>query len=212
MTLEDEDQEVKPSEFVIASLDGTYDFIGELQARYYDYYIEKGPGVSWINIVTLPTKLRTTLEKLKAQTCRKRVPGLPPALCCAIHNGLGEILSHPEIRNLRQLKTDLDKRKQLGTPKEEFVYEYFRSKFKVGLEGGRQNVAIPDELKKRISGLSKDIGVAESDVGVIACMCLLANVREVPTPYRQFFRSKSEEFFEMVEMKYTAGLAMIERL
>lgn len=187
--------------------------ISELEENYSLYYIEKRPGVDWINLTSLPGFMRTTLDKLKAKVHLPRIPGLHPTLCCCMCHGLPIIRANRHIKALLAAKQRFEEMEQQGSPREEFISQYFRSPLDVGIESGkRQNVAVPEELKKSIAGLAIDTGIPESALGVLSAMAILARQSGVPENYRERFSTKVEQLYSLVEMKVIGAEAMIDAL
>lgn len=189
------------------------DIIEELGANYSLYCVPKAPGVDWVNITSLPGFMRTTLDKLKAKVRLARIPGIHPTLCCCMCHGLPIIQSNKHVKELLRVKQSFEKMEQEGTPREEFISQYFRSPLDVGIESGkRQNVAVPEELKKSIAGLAMNTGISESSLGVLFAMAILAKQPEVPANYQERFSDKVELFYSLVEMKVIGAKAMVDAL
>jgi hypothetical protein len=199
--------------FRFDDLGGPVNIIEELESNFSQYYIEKRPGADWINITSLPGFMRTTLDKLKAKVPRIRTPGIHPTLCCCMFHGLPIVEANEHVKELVAMKRHFDEMEQEGSPREEFVSQYFRSPLDVGIESGkRQNVAVPEELKKRIAGLSINIGVTESSLAMLSTMAILATQPEVAANYQKQFSEKVEQFFSLVEMKVVGAKALVDAL
>ena len=189
------------------------DIVDELGLNYRQYYVENEPGANWLNITSLPGFMRTTLDKLKAKVSRSRTPGIHPTLCCCIYYGLPIIQSNRHVKELLAEKRRFEEMEQEGSPREEFVSQYFRSPLDVGIESGkRQNVAVPEELKKNIAGLAINTGVTESSLGILSTMAILAGQHEVAPNYQKQFSDKVEQFYSLVEMKVIGAKAMVDKL
>ena len=192
---------------------GPVNIIEELGSNYSLYYVEKKPGAYWVNVTSLPSTMRTTLDKLKAKVTRIRTPGIHPTLCCCMFHGSPLIEANEHVKELVAMKRHFDELEQEGSHREEFVSQYFRSPLDVSIEAGkRQNVAVPEELKKRISGLSLNTGVTESSLAILSAMAILATQSEVPANYRKQFSEKVEQFFSLVEMKVVGAMALVDAL
>ena len=192
----------------------TINFVDELGGNYDAYYIRKAPGVSWINITTLPSKLRTTLDKLKmkASSTRFNLIGLPPALCCAIKHGMYMVAYNTRVQDLREARQFFDELEQEGTPREEFIAQYFRTTPRAALDGTRQNVAVPEEVKGFVASTAINLGVTESDLAVIAAMCVICKQPEVAPNYREIMSATVNEFFLLLEMKAKGARALLDML
>jgi hypothetical protein len=184
-----------------------------LEADFSQYYIAKAPGVQWVNITALPSFLRTTLDKLKAKVDLPREPGIQPTLCCCISHGLPILQAHEQVVALHDVKRRFNEMEQAGTPSEEFIAQYFRAIFDVGIpKGKRQNVAVPDDLKRQIQGLAFNLGTTESSLAVLSAYAVLSTQSEVPTNYQGHMSDKVEEFFQLVGMKVVGAEALVSSL
>jgi len=189
------------------------DLISELTNNHKLYYVEKKPGVEWVNLVDLPAKVKTTLEKLKAKVPFPREPGLATAICCCVSNGLPIIQTSEPVSSICSVRDYFYSLPQEGTPREEFIAQYLRSQVKVDLESSKRvNVAVPDELKKRLQGLAVNIGVTESSLAVLCIMTVLRYQDTVPPGYQSKWTETLAEFGGLLDMKRVGAEALVKAL
>lgn len=200
-------------------LDRPTNVIEILQANFEDYAIKpRGPEVVWIEIVSLPPYIQTTVEKLKAKVFRQgpftspRECGLNPALLCCIDVGL-DALCHPALDALATARRRFDRESQLATAGEEFVASYFRTGFELDLGSGRKkSIPSSSSIKNRLAGLSVATGLSQTQLAIVCIMAALVLQDEVPQGYRDKMNENLQSVYEFIEMKTVGAEAFMLRL
>jgi hypothetical protein len=195
------------------TIDPEFDFVRELGASYSHYYVKNIPGAKWIQVHNMPPDVQNTIVKLKANAWANpsKSPAMHPSLCCAIVNGLPYVLANPHYNALKSLREEFEKKKQEGTPREEFLFQFFSASLQSPFAGKRYNISVTDELKAKVSHISVSCGMFEADVTIVAVIETLLRC-DIPENYRDRWVKIRDNTYKLLEMKSIMGARGVEVL
>jgi len=186
-----------------------YDIVHELES-----YPTKYDGDSWLSIRSLPSYLRTNLDRVRAHT--SNYSSLSKVGCCAIAGGLGGIGANEEIRQLIKLRSRLGRMPANADPYEyEDAIAWFRS-FTIAVPNPttypnrRLNISLTEQVKQRLHQMSDGLGLTQSTLAGLAIMAVLADQPETLKGHREMMAELMDSLVDRIRRRRRVGEFLLE--
>jgi len=159
----------------MAELSPSFDLLGELDANGADYIC----GDKWIAMTKFPNYVRTSLDRVRMRTVPPR-PEVSAALCACIRYGIRTFYASSDIQAIQAMKERAFISDDVGADEVVELARWFADCPLTIPDWGdsglkRQNVAIPEPIKKELDHLASEIGCTASDLSTFAVMVALAD-------------------------------------
>ena len=192
-----------------ASFAPEFDMVSELTHRRYDYTSKD----SWLAIYQFPGYLRTNLDRIRATVNPK--PGLSSTVACAIYGGVEVLAKHSDIQALIALRERLDTVQGVDAVMAEEVAGWFR-RSPLGLPGScdsqRQNLTVPEPIKKTLHALASEIGMSFSSLALVACVVSVSNQKATFPQHAQQMSRSLERFLCRVRCRRVLSQVLLDTL
>lgn len=187
-----------------------FDVIEEL-ARHREQYA----GTDMFTVTRMPSPVRISLDRTRARAWEaasyaSSKPGLSPTASACIENGVALLAGDDRIISLLQLRHSLDKLP--STVRAGGVEELYTwlSSLAVALPAGRRmNVSLPDHVKRRLFDLAHDVGIAASDLAILAIMQTMTDQACVIEDHAEEMGAGVGRFLRQVELKVRVGQELL---
>lgn len=166
----------------------------------------------WMKI-PCSVKLLTISNTIKQQVKFSRPPGLNPTLCCAVSQGVNQLLVKRSIRKLGELSQKFQRMRKQGTPLELYIHSFFESRVDCSLDNGRpKNVELTTEVKNQIDMISCDTGLLISSVAALAIYAALIQQDETPPDFKREWQEHLDKSIATLDCKLNAAESMMKDL
>lgn len=174
------------------------------------------PG-AWFTVRAFPSPLFTQLSRLQTQASDDLIPtdhcGLSPALSACLFYGLALINQDPNVARLGTFRNALDRYNALP-PAGEFIYNVWHGwQYALGraTSSRKVNARLPDDVKETLAALSRQVGMHESTVAVVAVSFALRDCPATMASSVAAMSHTADTFTAFVDFKADMAAQLIKR-